>query len=71
MLNKERMMNEVLHVGLYDLVLQDVQKIVGKEKPTKAGVGRGFGKRASNSSRIYADKRRVQFKQYSSEKYRY
>jgi len=29
------MMNEVLHVGLYDLVLQDVQKVVGKEKPTK------------------------------------
>ena len=35
MLNKERMMNEILHVGLYDLVLQDVQKFVGKEKPTK------------------------------------
>ena len=35
MLNRERMMNEVLHVGLYDLVLQDVQKFVGKEKPTK------------------------------------
>ena len=35
MLNKERMMNEILHVGLYDLVLQDVQKVVGKEKPTK------------------------------------
>ena len=35
MLNKERMINEILHVGLYDLVLQDVQKIVGKEKPTK------------------------------------
>ncbi len=34
MLNKERMINEILHVGLYDLVLQDVQKIVGKEKPT-------------------------------------
>jgi hypothetical protein len=29
------MMNEILHVGLYDLVLQDVQKFVGKEKPTK------------------------------------
>jgi hypothetical protein len=29
------MMNEILHVGLYDLVLQDVQKVVGKEKPTK------------------------------------
>lgn len=28
------MINEILHVGLYDLVLQDVQKIVGKEKPT-------------------------------------
>lgn len=28
-------MNEILHVGLYDLVLQDVQKVVGKEKPTK------------------------------------
>ena len=35
MLNKERMVNEILHVGLYDLVLQDVQKTVGKEKPTK------------------------------------
>jgi len=35
LLNKERMINEILHVGLYDLVLQDVQKIVGKEKPTK------------------------------------
>ena len=35
MLNKERMMNEILHVGLYDLVLQDVQKVVGKEKLTK------------------------------------
>jgi hypothetical protein len=34
LLNKERMINEILHVGLYDLVLQDVQKIVGKEKPT-------------------------------------
>jgi len=33
LLNKERMINEILHVGLYDLVLQDVQKIVGKEKP--------------------------------------
>ena len=29
------MINEILHVGLYDLVLQDVQKAVGKEKPTK------------------------------------
>jgi hypothetical protein len=29
------MMSEILHVGLYDLVLQDVQKFVGKEKPTK------------------------------------
>ena len=29
------MINEILHVGLYDLVLQDVQKIVDKEKPTK------------------------------------
>lgn len=35
MLNKERMINEILHVGLYDLVLQDVQKLVGKEKPSK------------------------------------
>ncbi|SHO81734.1 hypothetical protein MNB_SV-15-1006 [hydrothermal vent metagenome] len=35
MLNKARMINEILHVGLYDLVLQDVQKITGKEKPTK------------------------------------
>jgi len=29
------MINEILQVGLYDLVLQDVQKAVGKEKPTK------------------------------------
>jgi len=35
LLNKERMINEILNVGLYDLVLQDVQKILGKEKPTK------------------------------------
>jgi len=28
------MVNEILHIGLYDLVLQDVQKIVGKEKIT-------------------------------------
>jgi len=35
LLNKARMINEILHVGLYDLVLQDVQKITGKEKPTK------------------------------------
>lgn len=34
MLNQERVINEILHVGLYDLVLQDVQKITGKEKPT-------------------------------------
>lgn len=34
LLNKERMINEILNVGLYDLVLQDVQKIVDKEKPT-------------------------------------
>ena len=32
MLNKERMINEILHIGLYNLVLQDVQKIVAKEK---------------------------------------
>jgi len=28
------MVNEILHIGLYDLVLQDVQKIVGNEKIT-------------------------------------
>ena len=38
MLNKERMINEILNVGLYDLVLQDVQKLTGKEKPTKEDV---------------------------------
>jgi len=32
------MINEIQHVGLYDLVLQDVQKCVGKEKPTKKEV---------------------------------
>ena len=35
MLNKARMINEILHVGLYDLVLQDVQKTTGEEKPSK------------------------------------
>jgi DNA-binding Lrp family transcriptional regulator len=35
LLNRERMIDEILNVGLYDLVLQDVQKVVGKEKPTK------------------------------------
>ncbi len=35
MLNKERMINEILHIGLYDLVLQDVQKSVGKEQVSK------------------------------------
>ncbi|MCF6205946.1 MAG: hypothetical protein L3J47_03485 [Sulfurovum sp.] len=34
MLNEERVINEIMHVGLYDLVLQDVQKIMGKEKPS-------------------------------------
>ncbi len=34
MLNKERVVDEILHVGLYDLVLQDVQRITDKEKPT-------------------------------------
>jgi len=29
------MINEILNVGLYNLVLQDVQKITGKEKPIK------------------------------------
>ncbi len=35
MINKERMINEILHIGLYDLVLQDVQKVVGKEQVTE------------------------------------
>jgi len=35
LLNKERMINEILHIGLYDLVLQDVQQIVGKEQVSK------------------------------------
>ncbi len=35
MLNKERVIDEILYVGLYDLVLQDVQRIVGKEKISK------------------------------------
>ena len=38
MLNKERVIDEILHVGLYDLVLQDVQRITDKEKPTQAEV---------------------------------
>jgi len=39
-LNKERMIHEILHVGLYDLVLQDIQKIAGKEKLSKEEVER-------------------------------
>ena len=35
MINKERMINEILHIGLYDLVLQDVQKVVCKEQVTE------------------------------------
>lgn len=33
MLNIERVISEIQQVGLYDLVLQDVQKVTGKEKP--------------------------------------
>ena len=29
----ERVISEIQHVGLYDLVLQDVQKITGRELP--------------------------------------
>ena len=32
MLNMDRVIDEILHVGLYDLILQDVQRIVKKEK---------------------------------------
>ncbi len=34
MLNEERMIDEILHVGLYDLVLQDVQRVSNNQKPT-------------------------------------
>jgi len=34
----QRVINEIRHVGLYDLVLQDVQRITGKEKPSKQEV---------------------------------
>ena len=40
MLNKERVIDEILHIGLYDLVLQDVQKITDKEKPTPQEVSK-------------------------------
>jgi len=33
-----RVIDEIRHVGLYDLILQDVQKITGKEKPSAAEV---------------------------------
>ncbi len=34
LLNQDRVIDEILHVGLYDLVLQDMQKFLGKEKIT-------------------------------------
>ena len=34
----KRVIDEIRHVGLYDLVLQDVQKLTGKEKPSEAEV---------------------------------
>ena len=41
-LNRKRMMHEILHVGLYDLVLQDVQKLIGKEKPTEEDLAKAL-----------------------------
>ncbi len=35
MIYLERVANEIKDVGLYDLILQDVQKILQKEKPTQ------------------------------------
>ena len=40
MLNKERVIYEIRKVGLYDLVLQDIQKITKNEKPTKEQVSK-------------------------------
>ncbi len=34
MLNIQRVIEEIRHVGLYDLVLQDIQKFTGKENPS-------------------------------------
>jgi len=34
LLNKERVIYEIRNIGLYDLVLQDIQKITGNDKPT-------------------------------------
>jgi len=34
LLNKERVIYEIRKIGLYDLVLQDVQRITGDDKPT-------------------------------------
>ncbi len=31
MLNKRRVIDEILNVGLYNLILQDVQRVIGKE----------------------------------------
>ncbi len=35
MIHLERVANEIKNIGLYDLVLQDVQKIAGTSKPTE------------------------------------
>ncbi|RUM73261.1 MAG: hypothetical protein DSZ10_03535 [Sulfurovum sp.] len=40
MLNMERVITEIQSVGLYDLVLQDVQNITGKEKPSREEVAK-------------------------------
>lgn len=45
MLNIKRVIDEIMHVGLYDLVLQDVQKFVGKEKPTSSEVKEAIDKK--------------------------
>ena len=34
MLFMKRVIDEIQHVGLYDLVLQDIQRLTGKEQPT-------------------------------------
>ena len=44
LLNKERVISEIQNVGLYSLVLQDVEKLIGKEHPSRAEVAEALEK---------------------------
>ncbi len=39
MLNMQRVVDEIKNVGLYSLVLQDVERVLKKENPTKEEIG--------------------------------